>query len=675
MSNTGVLVAIAIAVAACGDSTARNEPVPPPPRPPVVVRTDPATAAECPYGGSVVRSGFDANGNGVLDDAEVANRTVLCDDPPAAPPPPLVVRLVAEPAGVHCTLDGTAVQSGHDRNRNGRLDDDEVEHVDYVCGEPLLTRLAAEPPGPRCIAGGVAFLAGRDRDHDGELGDVEVEQTELVCGEVVSRDVAIQSAADAAALADIAVVGGALTIDGTALAELVLPRLLQVNGALRIANNAALARVALTSLQAVRGALAVERDGELTALELPQLRRVGSLVIDGAGLVDLGGIPLISVDGDVQISNDAALVSVAAPLVQIGGGLDVHGNAVLAALAVRGTDSLGAVRIADNPQLRSVEIPASGTSSPFSLGATTIASNPQLARVAIAAFGIAAVTVADNVALTDVSVQADQIGGDLVLRGNGPLSLRFDGDRDVGFQIGGSLTLAGPVASLVSPAAVLVTGDATFDATGLTALLPSGQVLQAAGALHLIANPVLTTVASAGAGGGLDVRNNAALVTLDLRAGNEIAGSVTIADNPVLQTVPVLDPVIWIRGDVTIARNPALTAGAGGSLARVDGALVLDGNGGLVTPGLAHLAHAGSIELARCPSVTALDLPALSDVTSIDVRNNAGLLHLRLPALRQADLGVFDNPHLPACEVDALFAAMRGDHHQSGNDDTAVCGP
>jgi hypothetical protein len=71
-----------------------------------------------------------------------------------------------------------------------------------------------------------------------------------------------------------------------------------------------------------------------------------------------------------------------------------------------------------------------------------------------------------------------------------------------------------------------------------------------------------------------------------------------------------------------------------------------------------------------------LDLPALSEVTTrIDVRGNAALQHILLPVLRQADMGVFDNPRLPACEVEALFAALLGHHEQSGNDNTPTCGP
>jgi hypothetical protein len=132
----------------------------------VLVRTDPASASECPHGGSVVSSGIDDNHSQTLDAGEIRARTVVCDDAPVNPPP-IVTRLVAEPAGEHCAQGGTAVQSGPDRTANGRLDDDEIAHVDYVCSEALLTRLAAEPAGSDCIAGGVAFLTGRDRNGDG----------------------------------------------------------------------------------------------------------------------------------------------------------------------------------------------------------------------------------------------------------------------------------------------------------------------------------------------------------------------------------------------------------------------------------------------------------------------------------------------------------------------------
>jgi hypothetical protein len=158
-----------------------ERPGPPPPAK-LVVRVEPASVADCPFGGSVVSSGIDEDRNGVLDDDEVAKRTPLCNDPPVAAPPRAVVRLVPELRGEHCALDGTAVQSGPDRNGNGVLDDDEVEHIEYACGEVMRTRIIAVPIGATCVAGGVAFQVGRDRDRDGVLGDGEVEQTRIECG-------------------------------------------------------------------------------------------------------------------------------------------------------------------------------------------------------------------------------------------------------------------------------------------------------------------------------------------------------------------------------------------------------------------------------------------------------------------------------------------------------------
>src|SRR5262249_15905173 len=73
-----------IVLSACSSENAADEDV--------LVRTDPASAAECAHGGSVLSSGLDENRNQTLDDVEIRTRTVVCNDAPA---PPIVVRLVA----------------------------------------------------------------------------------------------------------------------------------------------------------------------------------------------------------------------------------------------------------------------------------------------------------------------------------------------------------------------------------------------------------------------------------------------------------------------------------------------------------------------------------------------------------------------------------------------------
>src|ERR1043165_9982364 len=157
MSNLWLCIVGLVAIlgcGGCGDNAASLER----PSVPVVDREDPASSAECAHGGSIVSSGLDDNGNGALDDAEIDKRTAVCNDAPAEVPPPLVFRLVPESAGLMCDRDGPAVQSGHDRNRHGRLDDDEVEHIELACGERMLTRLVAEAAGAgRCPGGGGAL--------------------------------------------------------------------------------------------------------------------------------------------------------------------------------------------------------------------------------------------------------------------------------------------------------------------------------------------------------------------------------------------------------------------------------------------------------------------------------------------------------------------------------------
>ncbi|HEY0985686.1 MAG TPA: hypothetical protein VGD80_01490, partial [Kofleriaceae bacterium] len=644
---------VALGSAACGDNGVRNEV---PPAPTLGVRTDPASAAECPAGGSVVSTGIDANRNGVLDDAEVTKRTVVCNDPPPKPPPKIVVRLVAEPIGEHCALGGTAVQSGPDRNDNGVLDADEVTHIDYACGETLLTRLAVEPPGLRCIAGGVAFLIGRDRDRDGELGADEVEQIEVQCGDRLSRDVAIHSAGDAAALANILTIDGSLTVDGADLTELSLPQLVQVRGDLEIAHDDALTRVALAALQSVDGRFALVLDRQLTALELPGLHRVGSLRIDQlAALQDLGGMPaLTEVAGDVQVSGNGALAALVMSAIRVAGDLAIDENAQLARIVWPVVASLRSIHVGSNPQLTSLDIVPVGVG--IELGRTTISSNAALRHASVPADLIAAVVIEDNPSLTELVVSALQITGDLQVRGNGALDFTLAGVSLFSFLIGGTFSLSGPVVALHCPHPLLVLGDCNVVGTRLLSLDQENQTMQCDGALHVIDNELLATMPLLQLGGGLEIRGNPALRALSFLFQDQIDGDVVISDNATLRDARSLEAVHRIRGNVTIASNPALKGAFTDALERIDGDLALSANDSLDVSGLTKLQHVRSLALNNNASVAVLDLAALSEVTTrIDVRGNAALQHILLPVLRQADMGVFDNPRLPACEVEALF--------------------
>src|SRR5690349_5286134 len=83
-------------------------------------------------------------------------------------------RVDREPAGANCPAGGSAIRTGLDRNRDGVLADAEVTSVTYACVEPsatLVLRQDAEPAGPNCAAGGSALRAGLDANDNGILDD------------------------------------------------------------------------------------------------------------------------------------------------------------------------------------------------------------------------------------------------------------------------------------------------------------------------------------------------------------------------------------------------------------------------------------------------------------------------------------------------------------------------
>ncbi len=92
---------------------------------------------DCPYGGILVKTGIDDNGNGRLDDPEeVDEEQKVCNGAPGANGADglnALVSVTPEPAGAHCQYGGLRVDSGRDANGNGRLDQGEIEHSGYVC--------------------------------------------------------------------------------------------------------------------------------------------------------------------------------------------------------------------------------------------------------------------------------------------------------------------------------------------------------------------------------------------------------------------------------------------------------------------------------------------------------------------------------------------------------------
>jgi len=154
-----------------------------------LVRTlaEPA-GANCSSGGIKIETGVDTNGNGTLDDGEVAaaQTRYICN---GAGGQMNLIKSSIEVAGANCANGGAKIETGVDANGNGTLDDNEIvaSLTRYICngmpGTATLVRTSAEPSGANCTYGGVKFETGADANANGVLDDAEVAttQTRYVC--------------------------------------------------------------------------------------------------------------------------------------------------------------------------------------------------------------------------------------------------------------------------------------------------------------------------------------------------------------------------------------------------------------------------------------------------------------------------------------------------------------
>ncbi len=95
--------------------------------------TIPAGDTDCPFGGSLVETGIDENGNGLLDNNEVDNTEKVCNGADGSNGLNSLVAINEEPAGANCTDGGIKIETGLDANGNDTLDAGEVARLSYVC--------------------------------------------------------------------------------------------------------------------------------------------------------------------------------------------------------------------------------------------------------------------------------------------------------------------------------------------------------------------------------------------------------------------------------------------------------------------------------------------------------------------------------------------------------------
>jgi hypothetical protein len=649
----------------------------------VVTRSDPASIAECLDGGTVVSAGLDDNQDQLLEDTEVMTHTVLCNDPPVVQSPPIVVRLVDEPGGKNCDEDGTAVQSGPDRNGNGKLEDAEVVHTDYVCGQALVTRFDIEPAGDHCVAGGIAFFMGIDRDGDHELADTEIEQTEYECSEILSRNVDLKTDADIAALAGIRVIDGSVRIIDANLVDSVLPRLAHVHD-LVIRSNNRLGRISLPSLREVEDFLIVADNPVLTAIDAPLLQDVrGPLELsNNPVLADLSGLPDLSlIGGAVQIDHNAKLGSLGTLRSSRGSRVSITDNPALASVSWFTTTQLTGLQIRNNG-ITSLNLFSSLFSGSV-LGDIAVVGNPMLQIATLDADQLSSLQVTGNPQLTSLMVRSREITHDATVVGNGHMrDLNFrnaSGDRR--FRIGGALSISEPLETLSRfEGPITIDGDCRLAHTQLSVIGGETPIEHVGGTLSASQNPALVRIGFVQVERGVELIDNPVLTTTtferrDLSRPIEYTGDVIVTDNPMLRRAQLLSLVERVQGDVVIERNATLETTLGDTLTSVEGNLIIEANPRLADLGFPGLRTVdGAAIISEHPSLITLGLPSLQSVgTGLEILQNSGTHHLEFPVLGTATMLVEGNPVLPSCEVEALFERVFGNDIQRDNDDTASC--
>jgi hypothetical protein len=134
----------------------------------------------CAAGGQKIEVGLDENNNGVLDPDEVASTSYVCNGHNSLSK---VTAVAPSPDG-GCANGGQKIEVGVDTNDNGVLDSAEVASTTFVCdGQSSLTKVTAVPADPDggCATGGQKIEVGQDTNGDHILEDSEVTSTSFVC--------------------------------------------------------------------------------------------------------------------------------------------------------------------------------------------------------------------------------------------------------------------------------------------------------------------------------------------------------------------------------------------------------------------------------------------------------------------------------------------------------------
>jgi hypothetical protein len=162
-----------------------------------MVVTNEPIGSNCSDGGSVVRVGWDVNGNAILDASEITSLSYICQGVGGANGLngsngfSTLSHVTVESASANCINGGQKTTMGVDGNFNSVLDLSEITSTTYVCngsngssGAVGLNSLIAVTPVPaneNCFYGGSVLTSGLDRNVNRVLDEEEVTARTYIC--------------------------------------------------------------------------------------------------------------------------------------------------------------------------------------------------------------------------------------------------------------------------------------------------------------------------------------------------------------------------------------------------------------------------------------------------------------------------------------------------------------
>lgn len=148
----------------------------------LIETTDELAGSNCLVGGLKVNIGLDTNKNGVLDTDEIKSTKYICSG--VAGQNSLVKTTVENP-GTNCPAGGLKIEAGIDLNKNATLEQNEVQSTQFVCngtnGINSLVNSSIVTPGIDCINGGIKLDVGVDTNRNGSLEQSEIQTTRFIC--------------------------------------------------------------------------------------------------------------------------------------------------------------------------------------------------------------------------------------------------------------------------------------------------------------------------------------------------------------------------------------------------------------------------------------------------------------------------------------------------------------